>query len=148
MDMNAPFFYLLDSALQDQNMATRSTFTSVKLTAALVDDARAAALIMRRSVASQIEYWATLGRALESAGLSARDARALIARQDAAACATRSAAKKNPQRPLPPRRMLRSSAALKTHVVALTKSGALAHRASEAVAANAARANRPVRVSL
>lgn len=60
-------------------MATGSGFTSVKLAAALVDDARAAALTMRRSVTTQIEYWATLGRALESAGLAARDTGALIA---------------------------------------------------------------------
>lgn len=116
-------------------MAAGSGFTSVKLTAALVDDARAAALTMRRSVASQIEYWATLGRALESAGLTARDTSALIARQDAVAYAVRSA-------PVSPDAT--ELAALKTHVVALAKSGALARRASVAVAANAARAARPV----
>ena len=115
-------------------MATGSSFTSVKLAAALVDDARAAALTMRRSVASQIEYWATLGRALESAGLTARDTGALIARQDAAVYAARGAAASPDSTEL---------AALKTHVVALAKSGALARRASVAVAANAARAARP-----
>ena len=115
-------------------MATGSGFTSVKLAAALVDDARAAALTMRRSVASQIEYWATLGRALESAGLTARDTSALIARQDAAVYAVRGAAASPDSTEL---------AALKTHVVALAKSGALARRASVAVAANAARAARP-----
>ena len=124
-------------------MATGSTFTSVKLAAALVDDARAAALTMRRSVASQIEYWATLGRSLESAGLTARDTGALIARQDAAVYAVRSAAPNKPVKAAAPHADAAEMAALKTHVVALAKSGALARRASEAVAANAARAVRP-----
>ncbi len=124
-------------------MATGSSFTSVKLASALVNDARAAALTMRRSVASQIEYWATLGRALESAGLTARDTGALIARQDAAVYAVRSAAPNKQVRAAAPRADAAEMAALKTHVVALAKSGALARRASEAVAANAARAARP-----
>jgi hypothetical protein len=111
-------------------MASDSAFRSVKLAAALVDDARAAASTMRRSVASQIEYWATLGRSLESAGLTTRDTSALIARQDAAAYAVRSTR-------TPDDAELES---LKTHVVALAKSGALALRAREAVAANAASA--------
>ena len=114
-------------------MATGSGFTSVKLAAALVDDARAAALTMRRSAASQIEYWATLGRALESAGLTARDTSALIALQDAAVHAVRGAAASPDSTEL---------AALKTHVVALAKSGALARRAGVVVAVNAARAPR------
>ena len=50
-------------------MTTVSPFSSVKLSAELVEKARDAAQPMRRSVASQIEYWATLGRALENAGL-------------------------------------------------------------------------------
>ena len=130
-------------------MATGSTFTSVKLAAALVDDARAAALTMRRSVASQIEYWATLGRSLESAGLTARDTGALIARQDAAVYAVRSAAPNQPVRAARPKANAAADsselAALKTHVVALAKSGARARRAGEAGAANAARAARPAR---
>jgi hypothetical protein len=111
-------------------MASDSAFRSVKLAAALVDDARAAASTMRRSVASQIEYWATLGRSLESAGLTTRDTSALIARQDAAAYAVRGTR-------TPDDAELEN---LKTHVVALAKSGALALRAREAVAANAASA--------
>ena len=135
-------------------MASGSTFTSVKLAAALVDDARAAALTMRRSVASQIEYWATLGRSLETAGLTARDTSALIARQDTAVYAVRSAASNTPVKAPRPKAAKENPAAdsaadaielaaLKTHVVALAKSGALARRASEAVAANASRAARP-----
>ena len=39
---------------------------------------------MRRSVASQIEYWATLGLALEHKGLSTLEARAAIENYEAA----------------------------------------------------------------
>ncbi|MEP6791500.1 MAG: hypothetical protein ABI907_09030, partial [Ramlibacter sp.] len=49
-------------------MSDAPPFVSVKLTAALVNQAREAAQTMRRSVASQIEYWATLGKSLEHAG--------------------------------------------------------------------------------
>lgn len=122
-------------------MAAGSTFTSVKLAAALVDDARVVALTMRRSVASQIEYWATLGRSLEAAGLTARDTSALIARQDAAVYAVRGTRGK----PVTSAMEAAEMESLKAHVVALAKSGALARRAGEAVAANAARAARPVR---
>ena len=40
-----------------------SPFSSVKLPASLVDQARSAAEAQRRSVAGQIEYWAMVGRA-------------------------------------------------------------------------------------
>src|SRR6478735_2886743 len=59
-------------------------FVSVKLPASLVNHAREVAQTMRRSVAGQIEYWATLGRALEHAGLTTGDSKALIARQERA----------------------------------------------------------------
>src|SRR6476659_3687988 len=65
-------------------MSDTPPFVSVKLPAALVKHAREAAQTMRRSVAGQIEYWATLGRALEHAGLTTGDSRALIARQERA----------------------------------------------------------------
>ena len=123
-------------------MAAGSTFTSVKLAAALVDDARATALTMRRSVASQIEYWATLGRSLEAAGLTARDTSALISRQDAAVYAARGAIRGMSAASVADASEIES---LKTLVVALAKSGALSRRAGEAVAANAARAARPAR---
>jgi hypothetical protein len=58
--------------------ASAAPFASVKLPAALVDQARASARPMRRSVAGQIEYWATLGRIVEHTGLSVQDARAAI----------------------------------------------------------------------
>lgn len=114
-----------------------SAFASVKLPVSLVDEARSSAQTMRRSVASQIEYWATLGRSLEAAGLTAQDSSALIAREDSApytisAMASPDAAELN---------------AMKTHVLALAKSGALAHRASAAVAANATKATTAARSS-
>ncbi len=55
-----------------------TSFASVKLPSTLVEQARQAAQSMRRSVASQIEYWATLGQIVEHTGLSAQEARAAI----------------------------------------------------------------------
>ncbi len=112
-------------------MAAKSNFASVKLPLALVEHARASAHTMRRSVASQIEYWATLGRALESAGLTAKDTGTLIARQDAAAYAVRGTSRSDAD----------ELDALKSHVLALAKSGALTQRARFAVAANAAKSS-------
>lgn len=60
-------------------MSTAASFASVKLPAALVEKARDAARPMRRSVASQIEYWATLGRIVEHTGLTAGEAQSAIA---------------------------------------------------------------------
>lgn len=109
-------------------MTTVSPFSSVKLSAELVEKARDAAQPMRRSVASQIEYWATLGRALENAGLSAQDSRALLARENAAPYPLAS----SPSAEL---------GALHGHVLALAQSGALAERAKAAVADNQAKAS-------
>lgn len=103
-------------------------FTSVKLPTRLVNEARDSAQTMRRSVASQIEYWATLGRALESAGLTAGDSHALIARQERAPYTVT---------PLP-----EELDELHTHVVALARSGALADRARKAVSDNKAKSTR------
>jgi hypothetical protein len=61
-----------------------SNFSSVKLPAHMVAHARAAAAPMRRSVASQIEYWATLGLALEHNGLTTQEARSAIESYEAA----------------------------------------------------------------
>ena len=60
-------------------------FSSVKLPAALVQQARDAAQPLRRSVAGQIEYWATLGRVVEHTGLTAQEARTAIEGYEAAA---------------------------------------------------------------
>lgn len=112
-------------------MSTATPFSSVKLPAALVDKARDAAQPMRRSVASQIEYWATLGRALEQAGLSTQDSQALIAREESAAYAVEIDAQPALSGELD---------ALHGHVLALAQSGALAERAKVAVAENRAKA--------
>ena len=55
-----------------------SAFSSVKLPASLVQQARSAAQPLRRSVAGQIEYWATLGRVVEHSGLTVQEARSAI----------------------------------------------------------------------
>ena len=68
-------------------MAT-TAFASVKLPSSLVEQARQAAQPMRRTVASQIEYWATLGQIVEHTGLSVQEARAAIEQYEAAAAPT------------------------------------------------------------
>jgi len=98
-------------------MSDTPPFVSVKLPAALVNHAREAAQTMRRSVASQIEYWATLGKALEHAGLTTGDSRALIARQERAQYAVGGPAPLSPE-----------LEALHGHVLAVAKSGALNER--------------------
>lgn len=113
-------------------MSDAPTFVSVKLPAGLVNQAREAAQTMRRSVASQIEYWATLGMALEHAGLSTSDSRALIARQERAAYGS-------PGTGLPVSPELDD---LQAHVLALSKSGALSARAQDAVAGGKTRSAR------
>jgi hypothetical protein len=92
-------------------------FVSVKLPAALVNQAREAAQTMRRSVASQVEYWATLGKALEHAGLTTGDSQALIARQERAPYSVGQPAPLSPE-----------LEALHGHVLAVAKSGALNER--------------------
>jgi len=42
-------------------------FASVKFSASFVNQARQEAALLHRSVAAQIEHWATLGRAMENA---------------------------------------------------------------------------------
>jgi hypothetical protein len=115
-------------------MSTATPFASVKLPAVLVDKARSAAQPMRRSVASQIEYWATLGCALEHAGLSAQDSRALIAGEETAAYALVI----NGRRVMSP-----ELGALHGHVLALAQSGALAARAKVAVEEDRAKPAKP-----
>lgn len=56
------------------------TFATVKLNRRLVDAARAEAELFHRSLAGQIEHWATLGRALETAdGVSLERVREALA---------------------------------------------------------------------
>ncbi|MBG9388958.1 TA system antitoxin ParD family protein [Caenimonas aquaedulcis] len=108
-------------------------FISVKLSAGIVGQAREAAHTMRRSVASQIEYWATLGKALEAAGLTTSDSHALIARQERATY--------HVTPPAAPKVSMELED-LQAHVLALAKSGALSARAEDAVAANKTRGTR------
>lgn len=103
-------------------MSDAPPFVSVKLPAALVNQAREAAQTMRRSVASQIEYWATLGKALEHAGLTTGDSQALIARQERAPYLMGEPAPLSPE-----------LEALHGHVLAVAKSGALNERTLAAV---------------
>jgi hypothetical protein len=100
-----------------ENLMSDAPFVSVKLPAALVNQAREAAATMRRSVASQIEYWATLGKALEHAGLTTGDSQALIARQERAQYVV--------SEPAP---LSAELDALHGHVLAVAKSGALNER--------------------
>lgn len=94
-------------------MTSPSTgFSSVKLPAALVQQAREAAQPLRRSVAGQVEYWATLGRIVEHSGLTAQEAQAAIEGYEAAA---REACQKTPD----------SLDALKRRVLAVSTSGVL-----------------------
>ncbi len=65
--------------------STSTGFSSVKLPAALVQQAREAARPLRRSVAGQVEYWATLGRIVEHSGLTAQEAQTAIEGYEAAA---------------------------------------------------------------
>lgn len=98
-------------------------FVSVKLPAGLVNQAREAAATMRRSVASQIEYWATLGKALEHAGLTTGDSQALIARQERTQYVV--------GEPAP---LSAELDALHSHVLAVAKSGALNERTRVVIA--------------
>jgi hypothetical protein len=112
-------------------MSVAPSFVSVKLPAALVNQAREAAQTMRRSVASQIEYWATLGKALEHAGLTTGDSQALIARQERAHYVV--------GEPAP---LSAELDALHSHVLAIAKSGALNERTRAVVEANRAKAGK------
>lgn len=116
-------------------MPDAPTFVSVKLPASLVNQAREAAHTMRRSVASQIEYWATLGKALEHAGLTTGDSQSLIARQERAGYVVGA----------PPQALSPELDALHGHVLALAKSGGLNERTRGVVAANKAKAPKPAK---
>ena len=107
-------------------MAT-TTFASVKLPGALVEQARQAAQPMRRSVASQIEYWATLGQIVEHTGLSVQEARSAIEQYESAAAAAVT--------PAPP-----SVDALSARRLAAQSRGTLAQRVRSVVEDNRARA--------
>ena len=101
--------------------ASPTGFSSVKLPAALVQQAREAAQPMRRSVAGQVEYWATLGRIVEHSGLTAQEAQAAIETYEAAARAAQKT---------------RIVADLTSRLLAAESSGSLAQRVREVVEEN------------
>lgn len=109
--------------------ASSSAFASVKLPVALVDRARQSAQPLRRSVASQIEYWATLGQIVESTGLSVQEARAAIEAHEAAQAVQAVAAADTLQ-----------ADAIVGRFLAAEADGSLAQRVREAVAQNRLRA--------
>lgn len=108
----------------------QTAFASVKLPTALVDQAREAAQPMRRSVAGQVEYWATLGRIVEHSGLTAQEAQTAIANYEASARRASSGAPEfNPQ-----------ADALLAQFMAVEANGSLAQRVREVVAHNRSKA--------
>lgn len=112
---------------------TQNAFASVKLPAALVAQAREAAQPMRRSVAGQVEYWATLGRIVEHSGLTAQEAQTAIANYEAAA---RNA------RPSEPAAAVPQADALLAQFMAVEADGSLAQRVRDVVAQNRSKAPR------
>lgn len=104
-----------------------STFASVKLPSALVEQAREAAQPMRRSVAGQVEYWATLGRIVEHSGLTAQEAQVAIANYEAVARRARPATTEAPIQ----------ADALLSQFMATEVDASLAQRVREVVARNA-----------
>ena len=110
----------------------QTAFASVKLPAALVAQAREAAQPMRRSVAGQVEYWATLGRIVEHSGLTAQEAQTAIANYEAAA--------RNTRPPVP--KATAQTDALLAQFMAVEEDGSLAQRVREVVAQNRSKAPR------
>ncbi|MCZ8292848.1 MAG: hypothetical protein O9312_04970 [Hylemonella sp.] len=113
-------------------MPTPTTgFASVKLPAALVDQAREAAQPLRRSVAGQVEYWATLGRIVEHSGLTAQEAQTAIANYEAAAQHARS------------KPAASQADALLSRFMSAEDDGSLAQRVREVVASNRRKTDKP-----
>lgn len=104
-----------------------AAFASVKLPSALVAQAREAAQPMRRSVAGQVEYWATLGRIVEHSGLTAQEAQTAIANYEASARRARPASTEAPSQ----------ADALLSQFMAAEADGSLAQRVREVAANNA-----------
>lgn len=111
---------------------TPSAFASVKLPATLVAQAREAAQPMRRSVAGQVEYWATLGRIVEHSGLTAQEAQTAIARYEAAARLGPPKAAEIPQ-----------ADTLLAQFMAVESDGSLAQRVREVIETNRMRVTDP-----
>lgn len=113
-----------------------TAFASVKLPASLVDAARQSAAPMRRSVASQIEYWSTLGQAVEHSGLTAQEAKAAIERYEASA--RPSAANQAPQQAA--QETESQADQMIARMLAVHADGSLARRVRDVVAENASKA--------
>lgn len=102
-----------------------SNFASVKLPSTLVDQARESAQTLRRSVASQIEYWAMLGQVVEHSGLTVQEAQQAIAGYEAAARQSHSIDDTDP---------------LLTRFMAAESNGSLAKRVRQVIADNHSKA--------
>ena len=107
-------------------------FASVKLPAALVEQARQAAQPLRRSVAGQVEYWAMLGQIVEHSGLPAQEAQTAISRYEAAARRARPAAQQAASQ----------ADAVLGQFMAMEQDGSLAQRVREVVAGNRSKATK------
>lgn len=116
-------------------------FASVKLPTALVDQAREAAQPLRRSVAGQVEYWATLGRIVEDSGLTAQEAQAAIAQYEATLHGSqpRTVAKTTIKKAKPAGSQ---ADALLAQFMAVEDDGSLAQRVREVVAGNRRKATK------
>lgn len=113
-------------------MATSSSnFSSVKLSADLVQQARDAAQPLRRSVAGQVEYWATLGRVVEHSGLTVQEAQTAIEAYEAAARKARPKTPKNDAQ----------ADELTARLMAVEADGSLAQRVREVVLDNRSKAD-------
>ena len=110
-----------------------SPFSSVKLPAALVQQAKQAAQPLRRSVVGQIEYWATLGRVVEHSGLTVQEAQTAIEGYEAAARKVFLASKTQ---------QTAQADALIDRFMAVEADGSLAQRVRDVVADNRSRAHK------
>ena len=120
-------------------MATALSFSSVKLSAALVGNARAASQPMRRSVASQIEYWATLGQIVEEHGLTVQEARFAIEQYEAASKRKRAEAQAQTEAQTQTQTQTQVGSMIE-QMLAIEADGSLAGKVREAVADNRRRA--------
>jgi hypothetical protein len=98
-------------------------FSSVKLPAHLVTEAKQAAIAFRRSTAGQIEYWVMLGKAVEASGISVREAADALRQQDEQAARTQ------------------QLDAMDARFARAESSGSLTHRMREVIASNQASAS-------
>jgi hypothetical protein len=80
--------FVAQKAIRERLMpASPSSFASVKLPSRLVTQAREVATPMRRLVAGQMDYWATLGRIAELAGWTVSEAGEALRLYEARQCA-------------------------------------------------------------